>query len=175
MSRKCVEVKTLHGYTLQELDQKINDATNTYTRSYLMAITMRYKGINTNDIMKALNKSRPTITDYINRWNNDPLSIIDNRGGNIASKLDDDILTDLKDLVINKSPSEFGFPQSTWNSEILSVYIDQTYKCKFTSSWIRAALRSLGFSYKRGVYKPSNADPELQEQFKKNDNISGYI
>lgn len=175
MSRKCVEVKTLHGHTIQELEKMLKDEKCGYTHDYLLAITMRFKGISTSDIMKTLNKSRPTITDYINRWNDNPLSIIDNRGGNIASSLTDDILEDIKEIVINKSPIEYGYPQSTWNSEILSAYIDQTYTLKFTSSWIRAALRSLGFSYKRGVYKPTKADPELQTQFKKNGNSFGNI
>jgi transposase len=175
MGRKCVEVKTLHGYTMNELEKRMNSDPSKYTRNCLMTITMRYKGISTTTIMKAINKSRATITTYINLWNDSPLSIIDNRGGNLASELTDDILEDIKNIIINKTPKEFGFPQSTWNSEILSVYIDQTYNLKFCSSWIRATLNSLGFTYKRGIYTPTKADPELQNQFKKNGKISGYI
>lgn len=168
MSRKCIEVKTLHGHTIEELEKMLKEEKNEYTHDFLLTILMRYKGIHTNDIIKTLNRCRATITDYINRWNDDPLSIIDNRGGNIASTLTDEMLEDIRDIVVNKSPSDFGFPQSTWNSEIISAYIDKTYYLKFTSSWIRAALRGLGFSYKRGVFQPTKADPVIQEQFKKN-------
>lgn len=174
MSRKCVEVKTLHGLTLDQLQDKYKNEKNNFTRSVYLAIIMRYKGISTTIIMKTLNKSRATITSYINDWNTDPIScVIDNRGGNIPSKLTDEIVEDIKYVIKYKAPTDFGYLSSTWNSVILSKFIEDKYGKKFCDSWLRKLLENLGLSYKRGVYQPTKADPELQTMFKKNVNIIG--
>lgn len=168
MGRQCIKVTTLHGFSIEQLERLIQETNTNYTRNVLLAVTMIYKGINTSDVIKTLNKSRPTIVSYIKNWNESPKSIIDNRGGNTPSRFTDEILENLKDVILNKIPRDFGFPQATWNSEILKVYIENTYGKKFSSSFIRRMLRSLGFSYKRGTYKITKADPELQGKFKKN-------
>lgn len=169
MGRKCIQVKTLHGFTIDELQLKYESTTNDYTRDVYLAVIMRFKDIDTEIIMRTLGKSRPTVTSYINSWNEHSVdSTKDNRGGNIPSKLTDEIIDDIKNVISTKSPSDFGFISCTWNSVILSKYIEQKYGSKFADSWIRKLLEGLGFSYKRGVYKPTKEDPILQEQFKKN-------
>jgi transposase len=175
LSRKCLEVKTLHGLTLDQLQDKYNKEKNNFTRSVYLAVIMRYKGISTTIIMKTLNKSRATITSYINNWNIDPISsTIDNRGGNIPSKLTDSMVEDILHILKDKSPSDFGYLSCSWNSVILSKYIEDKYGNKFCDSWLRKLLENLGFSYKRGIYQPTKADPDLQAEFKKNGNIFGY-
>ena len=169
MGRKCIQVKTLHGFTLDELQSKYESTTSNYSRNVYLAVIMRYKDIDTEIIMKTIGKSRTTVTAYINNWNEQSVdSAKDNRGGNIPSKLTEDIIANIEDVIATKSPTDFGFVSCTWNSTILSKYIEQKFGSKFATSWIRKLLEGLGFSYKRGVYKPTKEDPELQEQFKKN-------
>jgi transposase len=174
MGRKCIKVTTLHGYTIDELETLIHNSKSIYTQDVLWAVTMCYKGFNTSDIMKALSKSRPTIVSYISCWNEDPRTIMDNRGGNIPSKITLEMIDNIKYVLMNKKPSDFDYPQATWNSEILTRFIADTYGPKYSSSWIRKILASLGFSYKRGVYAQTKADPVLQESFKKNEHSFGY-
>lgn len=165
--RKCIKVKTLHGYTIEDLQAIIGAATSEYTRNYLMAVIMSYQNVHTDIIMNTLGKSRPTITRYINSWNKSPGNMLDNRGGNIPNRLTDEIIDDIKDIVINKRPVDFGYDYPTWTCNLLAIYVEDKYGKKFSDEWIRKLLKNLGFSYKKGVYKPSKADPELKEQFKK--------
>lgn len=169
MGRKCIQVRTLHGFTIEELQLKYEHATSNYARNALLAVIMRYKDIDTEIIMRTIGKSRPTVTAYINNWNEQSVDgTKDHRGGNIPSKLTEELIADIKDVISTKSPTDFGFISCTWNSTILSKYIEQKFGSKFATSWIRKLLEGLGLSYKRGVYKPTKEDPELQEQFKKN-------
>ncbi|KXG73601.1 helix-turn-helix domain-containing protein [Thermotalea metallivorans] len=175
MGRKCIQVETLHGLTIKDLQNKVKQATSSYTRNVLTAVIMRYSGISTNEIMKVLGVSRPTVTKYINEWNANPAkSIVDHRGGNIPSKLTDEMVEDIRYVLIHKKPSDFGYFQSNWNCSLLSRYIEDTYGTKFCHQWLAKLLKRLGFSYKRGMYKPTKADPELQEKFKKNVYLFGY-
>jgi transposase len=120
MSIKCVEVKTLHGYTVEQLRKIARESANSYTRSMLMAVIMRYNGINTNDIMETLGKSRATVTAYINKWNQDPKSMMDQRGGNISSRLTDEMVEEIKTALQTRKPCEYGYEQSTWTTALLA-------------------------------------------------------
>jgi len=175
MGRKHLKIKTLHGYKIEQLQNKVNETNSEYTRSFLLAVIMSYNGLHTNDIMKALGKSRPAITRYINSWNESPKNIIDQRGGNIPSDLTDEIVDNIKDIVTTKKPSDFNYQQSTWTCALIAQYVEDNYGKKFSREWIRKLLKKLGFSYKRGLFKPTKADPEMQKQFKKNGNFFGYI
>lgn len=168
MGRHCTEVTTLHGFTIEELQEFAAKAPSNYTRSMVLAVIMRYQGIHPDDIMKTLGKSRPTILAYIHGWNETPFNLKDHRGNNVPSKLTDEIVDDITDLVINKTPRDFGYEHSTWTSDLLSKYIAEYHGEKFCPQWIRKLLKSQGFSYKRGMYEPTKGDPLLQEQFKKN-------
>lgn len=93
-------------------------------------------------------------------------SIIDNRGGS-ESSFTDEMLKDLKDVVLSKSPETFGYMHSSWTTALLAQYIEDKYGKSYSQEWIRQLLISLDFSFKRGQYKPTKGDAELQAIFKK--------
>jgi len=86
----------------------------------------------------------------------------------------DEIMDDIRDIITNKSPRDFGFEHNSWNSKLLSRYIEETYGRKYSKSWICFLLKTLGFSYKRGIFKSTLGDANLQESFKKNGTAPGY-
>lgn len=77
------------------------------------------------------------------------------------------MLDDLRDTVLNKHPRDYGFISNTWDTHMLSKYIALTFGKEYCSEWIRQMLIRIGFSYKRGHYKPTKGDLELQAGFKK--------
>lgn len=175
MTKRCTKVATLHGYTMDELRKLHDKSTSDYTKRVLMTIMMRWQGMTTTEIMKALGKSRPIVIKYIMQWNESPKSIIDNRGGNVPSRLTDEILDDITDILKHKKPEDYGYAQSTWTSLLISRYIEEHYGPKYGKTMMTKVLKNLGFSYKRGLYVPTKADPEMQEQFKKNVFYTGYF
>lgn len=168
MGRKSIEVQSLHGLTIDDLNAIANRVNTNYTRTVVQAIIMRYQGIETKVIAKTLSKSYATIINYLNKWNNHGILVLtDNRGNNVPSSLTDEMVEDIRDVVENKSPHDFDYEQNKWDCKTLARYIEDTYGKKYGKTWIRKLLKNLGFSYKRGVYKPTLANPQLQESFKK--------
>ena len=174
MARKCVEVKTLHGYTIENLNEIEKKLKSDYSKSLMRAVIMRHQGIHTSVVAKTIGKSVPSVTIYINRWNESGINAVaDLRGGSVST-FTNEMLNDLKDTVINKNPRELGFTAATWNTHMLKEYIAEKYGLEYSSEWIRQLLIRLGFSYKRGLYQPTKVDPELQALFKKNSRPLGY-
>lgn len=175
MGRKCIEVKSLYELSIDDLNLIANNSESNYTRDFVKAVVMRYNGVHPQVIADTLSKSRATVISYINEWNNYGIaSIADHRGNNIPSSLTDEMVEFVRDAVANKKPQEFGFEQNKWSSDLVSRLIDDEYGKKFSKTWMKMLLRNIGFSYKRGVYKPTLSDPELQEGFKKNEICIGY-
>jgi len=173
MAKKCVEVKTLHNYSLEKLIKIEKTLEGDYSKSLLRAVIMRYQGVHTTTIAQTIGKSIASVTIYINRWNEFGLdATIDFRGGSVGT-FTDEMKEDLKRVVLNADPRAYGFEATNWNTHMLSKYIKDKYKKEYTAEWIRVILHQLGFSYKRGVYKPSKANPWEQEKFKKNVYPSG--
>ena len=174
MARKCVEVKTLHGYTIENLNEIEKKLKSDYSKSLIRAVIMRYQGIHTSVVAKTIGKSVPSVTIYINRWNESGINAVaDLRGGSVST-FTNEMLNDLKDTVVNKNPRELGFTAATWNTHMLKQYIAEKYGLEYSSEWIRQLLIRLGFSYKRELYQPTKAAPELQALFKKNSRPLGY-
>jgi transposase len=174
LARACIKIETLHGYTIADLQEEARITTSEYTRSLLLTVIMRYNGASTTLITQTLGKSRPTIAEYIKKWNLSPANLIDKRGNNVPSEISVDIIEEIKDIILNHEPSEYGFQQGSWTSAALAKYVEEHYGKSRSSSLFRRILSSIGFSYKRGAYVPSKGDPVLQEEFKKNVKITGY-
>jgi transposase len=169
MGRPSIQVQNLHGYTIEELIDLKNTAESHYTRLALTAITMRYLKYSNEQIIKATGLSKVSIVAHIKNWNDFGLkSIEDHRGGNRESKLTPDIIDDLVDVVLHKTPQDFEFIGYTWTLELLSLYIKQNYGIDISGVTIRTILKSNKLSHKRAQPKPTKADKGEQEAFKKN-------
>jgi transposase len=169
MGRKMLEVKTLYGLSIDNLMEIANNAQNSYTRNLARTVIMRHNGCDNKIIINTLGKSHATITSYINKWNTlGPEALIDQRGDNVPSSLTDEMVNDIRNIVTNTVPSDFGYEQNKWNCVILTRYVEDKYGKTYSDTWLRQTLKNLDFTYKRGVYKPTLANPDLQESFKKN-------
>lgn len=176
MGRPSIQVETLHGYTIEELIDLKNTTESHYTRMALTAITMRYFGYSNAEVTKATGLSKVTIVAHIKNWNIAGFkSIEDHRGGNRESKLTPDVCDDLINVVLHKTPEDFGFIGHTWTLELLSLYIKHNYDIEISGVAIRTFLIANKLSYKRAQPKPTKADKAEQEAFKKNFRNTGFF
>lgn len=174
MGRRMVKVETLHGYTLEELLKLKSSLKSSYSLNVLFAVTMRYRDIHIDDIIKTLGLSKPTILGYIKSWNERGLEALKDHRGGSKGTFTNDMLVDLQDTIINKCPTDYGFKSYTWTCSMLADYIETKYNQKYSPEWIRRVLIKNRFSYKRGQYKPSHASELEQLAFKKNAGPSKY-
>lgn len=175
MGRPIIKVEVLHGYKIEELIKLKNNTKSKYTRLVLTAITMRYYNYSNDDICKATQLSRATIFSYINNWNKYGIkSIKDYRGGS-SLKLDAEIIDNLINVAVNSSPNKFGFSRFTWTCALLAIYVKNNFGEEVSAETIRRILKSNNLSFKRAQPKPTKADIEEQECFKKNVKSTTYF
>lgn len=168
MGRKSIEVKLMDNQTVDELIDKKNSTENNRERLILATIIMRYLKYSNKEIMKITGLSQSTIISYINNWNAEGFAFIEDKRGGSIGKLSSEIVEDLIYTTKHVSPTEKGFIANTWSCALLAIYINQKYGIKVTDEAIRLRLIENNISYKRAQPKPSKADKDKQEAFKKN-------
>lgn len=174
MGRKQTRINTLKNHTLEDLIQLEQENTSKYSRRALRAVMMSYQGIHLDDIQKILGVSRATLLSYIKSWNANGLdSIEDGRGGS-ESSFTDEMLEEIKTILTSKDPREFGYLSSVWSINRVRDHLSNKFGRLYSYERIRQILICLGFSYKRGEYHPTLANPQKQIAFKKNAKDTQY-
>jgi len=167
MGRKAVEVKTLHGYTIEQLKDIREKTDDGFKKEIILIIIMRYNGIQSEDIENILGKSRPTILRYIHNWNNYGLEATkDHRGGSIGS-FTDEMKDDLLKTLVGTKPVDPGFNSHSWTCNLLAKYIKNKYDIQYPGEWIRRIIKAENFTYKKAQRKSSLAKESEQLAFKK--------
>ena len=168
MGRKSFQITSLYGYKVEELVELKNTTNSRYSRLALTVITMRYCGYSNNDIIVATGLSKASIVKHIKEWNSNGLkSTKDHRGGS-ESKLEAEIIDNLVETATRKSPKDFDFTSNNWTCGLLALYIEKNYGVKVSAETIRLKLKLNNLSYKRAQPKPTKANKDEQEAFKKN-------
>ena len=175
MGRKSLAITSLYGYKIKELIDLKNTINSKYSRLVLTVITMRYCGYSNSAIIEATGLSKVSIVSHIKNWNDNGIKAIEDHRGGSESKLEPEMVDNLIYVVINKSPIDFNFTRHNWTCELLALYIDTTYGVKVSGETIRLTLISHNLSYKRAQTKPTKADRDEQEAFKKNIRTTRYF
>lgn len=175
MAMTRIRVTDMHGYTLKELAKLANNAKKPYTRRVLTAVVMTLQGIGSDVVAQTLGCSHASVCNYINWWNERGMEAAkDRRGTTNKSSITDEMLKDIDDAIRNRKPSDHGYhSKNRWDTRVLQRYILDTYGKKYSTEWIRQILHRLGFTFKRGTKRPTKANKEAQEGFKKNDRLVG--
>lgn len=169
MARPAFKVTTLHGYSIDELNDLKNTTDSKYTRLALAAVTMRYLGYSNEQIIETTGLSKVSIVAHVKNWNAAGLeSVLEHRGGNREPKLSPDIVDDLLFVVLHKTSQDFEFIGYTWTLALLALYNKQNYDIDVSGVTIWTILKANNISYKRAQPLPSKADKAEQEAFKKN-------
>jgi transposase len=174
MSRKMVSVDTLHGFSIDELINLNNKNQDVFGYTMLSIVINRYKGMKTHELSKLFNKSIPTIIDYIHKWNELGLdALVDKRGGSEGT-FTDEMFKTIKHAIDHENPLDYGFESETWTISMLIDIIESKFKKRYSYEWIRQVVKNNNYTYKRGQYKPTNANEEEQKLFKKNARSTEY-
>lgn len=175
MGRKSFEIESLHEFKIEDLIELKNITDSKFIRIVLAVITMRYRGYSNKDIMIETGLSRASIVKHIKNWNNIGIKALEDHRGGSDTKLEPEIVDNLLDVVCTKSPIDFEFASHTWTLGLLVLYVEKTYGVKVCNETIRSILISHNISYKRAQPKPTKADKDEQEAFKKNARTARYF
>lgn len=82
------------------------------------------------------------------------------------SRLTEDQQAEVKSVILNKIPSEVGFPaEFNWTAGLIGKYIKRQYDYDYSIRGITGMLDRMGLSYTRPTYVLAKADKQKQEQF----------
>lgn len=75
------------------------------------------------------------------------------------SRLSEEQLLELKEMILHQMPSEVGFKsQSNWTAGLIGKYIEREYGQSYSIRGITGILARMGLSYVRRKYSPSKTD-----------------
>ena len=109
------------------------------------------KGKEPKDLEDIYETSFKSICNWVNKLNHGGVeALIDKEKPGRTPKLNDSQKTALKDLVLNKSPEEFGYNCSTWTGLLLIDWIKQNYDVEYKKAQIYNIMKSLNLTFQKG-------------------------
>lgn len=162
-----MRVTNTHGFEINGLARLAAHTRKPYTRQTLTAVVMTLQGIPAETIAEILGCSRVSVWRHVQRWNEKGMEAAKDHRGGSKSSFTEEMLQDIDDAVRNRRPMDHGYSKNRWDTRVLQRYILDTYGRKYSYECIRRVLHKLGHSYKRTSKRPTRANREAQEAFKK--------
>lgn len=119
------------------------------------------------DIAAVLDVEESTIYDWIHRWEEER-NVKDKPRSGRPEKLTKEDDKDLKDLLDNKSPKDFGINAATWTTRELHEYFLKVHHEEVDEETIRQHLHTINAHYVKGQLVYKEADTNAQIDFAKN-------
>lgn len=148
MSRVALKVENYSSDELKALlrkDEKFQQGVRLY------ACYQVSKGKKPKDLEDIYETSFKSICNWVNKLNQGGVeALIDKEKPGRPSKLNEFQKTAIKDLVLNKSPEEFGYNSSTWTGLLLIDWIKKSYDIEYKKAQIYNILKSLNLTFQKG-------------------------
>lgn len=134
----------------------------------LLALIQIAKGKSSRDLEDIFDRSHSRFCVWVNNFNEYGLEgLKDKSGRGRISRLCKSELEELKDVVLNKSPEEYGYNTATWNGLLLIDFIENKYHISYKKANIYVILKQkLGLSFQKGKGFYPEQDKELREEHK---------
>ena len=173
MSKVALKVK---NYTSEELrsllrkDEKFQQGVRLYA-CYQVSLGKRPKDL--EDIYETSFKS---ICNWVNRLNEGGLeALIDKEKPGRTKRLDSGQLANIKEVILNKIPEDFGFNSATWTGPLLIAWLKKEYNVVYKKAQIYNILKRLGLTFQKGkgIYPESKEREEKLSVLKKTSRRKG--
>ena len=164
MGRKVLQVK---GYSPDQIKSLFNQDEKYKIGMKLYAIYQVSKGQATRKLEELYNTSFKQICNWVHRFEEDGLTgLKDKPKSGKPSRLSSEQKDEIKMILQNKKPSEYGYNTGTWNGPILMEYIKNSYGIKYKKAQIYNILKEIGFTYQKGRARYPEADQMKRSEFK---------
>jgi transposase len=134
----------------------------------LHAVLMVAQGMSCRAAAGLLGDSPRTVAYWVNRFEAEGLSgLADADRPGRPSRLDEQQLKQIQEA-LRSSPSEFGLSANLWDGKLLSHFIHRRFGVDLGVRQCQRLFRQFGFRLRKPRPLIAKADPEKQEEFKKN-------
>lgn len=158
----------LPNISLKNIESLYNQERNAKSKIRLQCAILRKEGKTLEEIAEVTRKPKTTISDILNRFEQKGIiakDAIKQQGQ--PKKLSDSQCKKIKKM-IEKKPTEKGFPFVVWTTKLAGYAIKKIFGIVYSLRQIRNLLKKLMFSLQKQRPEHIKANKKLQRQFKKN-------
>lgn len=160
---------TIKKSQIKEIEELIKSTDNKRMYERYLAILHHLKGKTNRAIAEIIQRTEQTVGSYIKKYKNEGLGGIEiNYSPGAPKKLTDEQEEILVKTITTKTPDETGFiARKNWTAPLIKEWIKNEFSVEYSETGTRDLLNRLGLSYTRPTYVLAKADPNKQEEFKK--------
>lgn len=140
---------------------------NSRDAEHALIVQKSSEGIKTKEIAKLLNMHPHTVRKWINNYNQFGISGLKRKYAPGKTKELRIRVKKAIELIIEKSPSEFGYPVNLWTTALLKNWLLEQKGISCSQDTLERALKDSGYSYKRSGKRVSERAPSKEEKLKK--------
>jgi len=134
----------------------------------LHAVLLIAQGMSCPEVGRLLGDARRTIEYWVHRFEEEGLSgLVDLERPGRPSRLGDEQYREIGE-VLRLSPLDVGMDTNLWDGKTLSEFIQSRYRISLGVRQCQRLFRQLGFRMRKPRPVIARADPERQEEHKKN-------
>lgn len=160
-------VLQVRGYTAEQIKGLMNTDNRYKIGMRLYAVFQVANGNSSRKLEEFYQTSFKQITNWVHRFEKEGLDgLRDKAGRGRKSKLSENQLLILKNLIKEKTPLDYGYNTATWNGSILMEWINTHFAIEYKKTQIYNILKKLGFSYQKAKGFYPEADKIKQALFK---------
>lgn len=134
----------------------------------LHAVLLVAHGMSCPQVGRLLGDAPRTVEYWVHRFEEEGLSgLVDLERPGRPSRLNDEQYREIGE-VLRQSPLDVGLDTNLWDGKTLSKFIESRYGISLGVRQCQRLFRQLGFRMRKPRPVIARADPEKQEEFKKN-------
>ena len=148
-----------------------------YLRQRLLAMKYLWEGKTRPEVAQLVGCSYATLTEWLDKFLEGGLEkLTEPITHQVPSRLNLEQQLELKKMLLEQKPTDYGIDRYIWTGKIISAVIQQRWGIELKNSRIYEIIDALNLSHQKAHRDYVNADPECQKQFvltlKKNCNFS---
>lgn len=138
-----------------------------YIRKRLSAIKWLSEGYSRTQVCQRVGCSYNTLISWMDKYCSGGLDELVKpiQHRNAPQRLSPEQRQELKRMLLEDSPRDYGVSRHIWTAESLMVVMQQRWDVSLKSSRVYEILSELGLSSQKAHRDYANADPEAQKQF----------
>jgi transposase len=164
MGRPVLKVK---GYSSEEIKALIKKDERYTIGLRLYAVYQVSLGEPSRKLEELFHTSFKQILNWVHRFEQEGIEgLKDKPGRGRKSSLSAEQNRILSELLLEVSPTDYGYNTETWTGPILIDWVKINFEVEFKKAQIYNIVKKLGFSYQKAKGFYPEADPKAQEEFK---------
>ena len=123
-------------------------------------------GWKSTQIAELFGLTRWTVVKWIQKGNQEGMEAVQDRFRSGRPSRFDDPLKKQLDVVLSKSPKDFGIPRVRWDGVVLTEYLKRFHRITIHVRHAQRWIRQLGYSLRQPIYRFAQASQEGVKEFR---------